>query len=122
MASAASDEKLQHDVKNFKTYFEKLKAKCMTSADAAQVLLGIFSDPIRELKATNRDEYDKLVARLADLANNAIVGIAAGTVIPTEKLFKEDPVKCSKLFVKVYNETAGIDNTIKAATLKSAHS
>ena len=51
MASAASDEKLQYDVKNFKTYFAKLKAKCMTSADAAQVLLGIFSDPIRELKA-----------------------------------------------------------------------
>ena len=73
----------------------------MTSADAAQVLLGIFADPIRELEATNKTKYDKLVARVGDLSNNAIAGLAAGTTMSTEEEFKADPVKCSKMFVKV---------------------
>ena len=119
MASAASEEKLLYNVKNFKTYFAKLKAKCMTSADAAQVLLGIFADPIREMEATNKAEHDKLVARLADLANNGIDSIDNGTVIPTEELFKQDPVKHSKLFVKVLNSTQDADATVKTATLKT---
>ena len=122
MAASASKEKPLYDAKNFKTYYSKLKAKCMQSADAASVMLGIFSDPIREMESTDKSEYDKLTARLADLATNAIDGIDVGTTMPTVKTFKEDPVKNSKLFVKVINNTATVDAAIKTKTLKAAHS
>ena len=52
--------------------------------------------------------------------NNAIAGIVDGTTVPTEEIFKNDPVENSKLFVKALNNTSTLDATVKGTTMIGA--
>ena len=65
--ASAQQKVILYDVRNFETYYTTLEGKYMQSPDASEVMLGIYADPIQQLKEENRSEYDKISATIAKM-------------------------------------------------------
>ena len=83
-------------------------------------MLGIYADPVQQLKQDKQDEYDKVVATIATHNANNIVGLPEKDLaMPTAKTFMEDPVTEGKLFVALISKTNTFDADQKVKTSKA---
>ena len=91
----------------------------MQSSEAAQVMLGIYEDPIREMQTNHLTEYNKIVAVETNLDADPIEGLDGDAKIPNTSAFFDNPVESGKLFVKFLNKANQVDEGVKTSTLKS---
>jgi hypothetical protein len=110
----------KYDARNFKQYIITLESKCMKTQEGAQVLLGLYKDPIRELEAVDKTNYDRITALITAHNQNRNAALPEGNIVmPTAKVFQEDPVAQGKLFILMMNNTNNFDADRKTKTIKA---
>ena len=112
---AESSKVKLYDARNFTQYYVTLESKCMKTPEAAQVLLGIYKDPIRELETLDKTNYDKVTALIAAHNANRNATLPEGEItLPNVEEFRKDPITKGKQFVLLVNTVNDFDSDRKA--------